>query len=142
MRLVHDAQAREPFAHLGRQHRRAVVGQQRPRQPALQDAPAKPVHEALGRSRPDTTARDSTAASGRRDTPSSSGVTHCPAGGEHRARAVVEVEVPQPVHVRGLVAADLARPQALLGALPPGRGRPRAAAFAQAVARMNRRTVA
>ena len=119
--LVHDAQSREPVLHFVRGERLAVVGHQRPRQPALLNRLREPVHEVLGVLRKvplqvadeprvvvDDRERD------RRDV--------LAARHQHLLAAVMEVGVPEPVDVLVLVAAHLALVEPAFGAALVGGG--------------------
>ena len=120
-----DPQSQQPFGHFLGDHRRAVVGQQRPGQTAFLDRLGEPVHEILGGLRevplhvaaqPRVVVED---AQGDRALPLA-------AGREHLERAVVEIEMPQGADVLGFVAADLAL-FATLGRASLRRGGPWAA---------------
>jgi len=112
--LVH-AEAQEARARFGREHGRAVVHQRGARQTALLEGLPEAVDEGVRRlgEVPLGVAAQARAV-----------VEHaeqdrrhpCAVGEEHRARAMVKVQVPEAVDVRGLVAAHLPALEARLGA--------------------------
>lgn len=104
--LVNDPQPQQPLSHFVGDHRRAVVGQQRPRQPAFLDRLGEPVDEVLGRLRQIPLQVAAQARVVVEDAQSQRALPAA-AGAEHLERAVVEIEMPQRADVLGLVAADL-----------------------------------
>ena len=114
-RLVDDPQAGEPLAGLLGEHGGPVVGQERPREPPLQDGLGEAVHQARGRL--GEVALEVAAQAGvivedrqrHRLVPAAGLVQHPHPG-------LMEVEVPERVPVTRLEAAHLAR--------LPARGRP------------------
>jgi hypothetical protein len=103
-----DAQALEAFDGLGGDHRGAVVGEKGARQSALVKGLRQAVDEGLGRL---VRVPLQVAAESRAVVENAEGLRLLPlaTGGEHGARALVEVQVPEAVHVRDLVGTRLAR---------------------------------
>ena len=107
-----DAESLEAFDGLGGEHGGAVVGEQRARQSAFLEGLGQAVHERLGGfvEIPLQVAAEAGAvvenAEQLRGLPLSR-------GGEHGTRALVEVQVPETVHVRHLVRTRLTRDEGL-----------------------------
>ena len=108
-----DAEALEAFARLGGEHGCAVVGEQGARQSALVEGLREAVDEGLGglveiplqvAAEPGAVVEDA----------EQLGFLPLAAGGEHGARALVEVEVPEAMDVGDLVGAGLASRERLV----------------------------
>ena len=106
-RLVHDAEPGEALPGLGRQHRGAVVGEQRPGESPLEQGLREPVHQALrrlGEIALQVTAEPRAVIEDRqhhRGVPAARRIQHLHPG-------LVEVEMPEPVDRAGREAAHLA----------------------------------
>jgi hypothetical protein len=104
--FVHDAQAHEALLDLRGEHGGPVIGQQRAGEPAFLDRLRQTVHKGLGRlgAIPLQVTDEPRAIIEHAE---QMGGEPVPGEGEHLARAVVEVQMPEPVDILGLEAADL-----------------------------------
>lgn len=105
---MHDAEALETFDGLGREHRGAVVGEQRAWKSTLLEGLRQTVDERFG-SFVEVPLKVATEARAIVEDAEKLGFDPLAARGEHGARALMKVEVPEPMHVRDLVRAHLAR---------------------------------
>ena len=112
--MVLDRQPFEALARFSSEHRRAIVGEHRARKASLLEALAEPVDEALRVLVVEVPLR--VAAHARAVVDETEEHRRAPLAGarEHLALAVVEVGVPEPVHVTDFERATLARHEALL----------------------------
>ena len=126
--VVLDRQALEALGSLGGEHGRAVVAEQAARQAALREGLAQAMDEALGVTVADVPLQVAAQARVVVDHGEQGGVGPLAAGGQDLAPGLVEVAVPQPMHVGHLEEPALARHEA--GVLLVA---PRAAVLAQPV---------
>ena len=119
-RLMDDAEACEALGELGGDHRRAVVTHECAWQAALLDRLCEPMHQLLGGLVPvplDVTGESRVVIDDAEQQRCHPG----PRGRQHLLRTVMEVEVPQTVHVLGLEAAHLALLEPCRGRSPGAR---------------------
>ena len=103
-----DAESLKPFAGLGGEHRRAVVCEKRARQASFLDGLRETVRERVGglfEVPLEMAAETGTVI----ENPERLRPFPLARGGEHCARALVKIEVPESVHVLDLVGPRLAR---------------------------------
>ena len=102
-----DAESKQPLLDLARGHRRAVVGQQGPRQAPLHEGLAQPVDEDLG-GLGEVPLQVAAQARVVVEEAEQDGRLPLARGGQHAALAAVHIGVPQGVAARDLVAQHLA----------------------------------
>ncbi len=119
-RVLLDGETLEPLARLGGNHGRAVVAEQGARQPALLEALAEAVDEALGVFVAEVPLGVAAQARVVVEHGEQRRVPALAAGREHLALGVVEVAVPQTVYVGDLEEPALARHEAGLGLVASG----------------------